>query len=83
MAHYVSRFANGKAMILNGGFVTFNFWANLYDYEHIHVEDVPCRPCYLNYLDVENGKGCEYNNRCMGEITVDMVLSRIRERLGK
>jgi hypothetical protein len=83
MSHYVSRFANGKSLILNGGFVTFNFWAYLYNYEPIQVEDVSCRPCYINRFHVEDGKGCEYNNRCMGEITIDMVFNKICERLGK
>jgi hypothetical protein len=79
MAHYVSRFANGKALIINGGFVSFDFWASLYDYEPIQIDDVSCRPCYRSRVEM----GCEYGNRCMREITVDMVLDRICERLGK
>jgi len=83
MAHYVSKFANGKTLIMNGGFVSFHFWAFLYDYEPIQVEDVSCRPCYINRNHVKEDKVCKYDNRCMKEITVDMVLSRICERLGK
>lgn len=83
MAHYVSRFARGKALIINGGFVSFKFWSFPYNYDSIEIEDVPCRPCYKNKNHVARGEGCLFNNRCMKEITADMVLGRIRERLGK
>lgn len=83
MAHYVSRFARGKALIISGGFVSFNFWGVLYNYEPIRIEDVPCRPCYKNKKHVARGEGCPFKNRCMREITVNMVLDKIRERLGK
>ncbi len=81
MAHYVSRFANGKTLILSGGFVTFEFWAYLYDYEPVQIEDVPCRPCFKSKHYIKRGEGCPFDNRCMTEITVDMVMNKICERL--
>jgi hypothetical protein len=84
MSHYVSRFAGGKALILNGGFVDFKYWAYLYNnYELIQVVDVPCRPCYKNWTHKESGDGCQYENRCMEEISPEIVFERICERLGK
>jgi len=82
MSHYVSKFANGKALIINGGYVSFDFWAFLYDYEPIQVEGIPCRPCYINKGDIEhNLKDCENSHDCMRKITPEMVFEKIRGRL--
>jgi hypothetical protein len=82
MSHYVSKFANGKALIINGGFVTFNFWGFLYDYDVIQIDDVPCRPCYINRGDIEhNLKDCRLSHMCMMDITPRMVFERICEKL--
>lgn len=83
MSHYVSRFARGKALIIHGGFVTFDFWAFLYNYEPIQIEDVPCRPCYITRWHIENDKQeCEQYHRCLAEISPEMVFDRVCERLG-
>lgn len=77
MSHYVSIFANGKAIILNGGYVPFNRWAWLYDYEVIQIDDMPCRPCQINKYDIRKGIKCRYKNRCMTEIDPQTVFERI------
>jgi len=82
MSHYVSRFANGKALIINGGYVTFKFWSHPYDFEVIQVEDLPCGHCLLNkYQGKVNNRFCEYDQRCMREISPEQVFNRIEERL--
>ena len=81
MSHYVSKFANGKALIIHGGFVHFNRWAWLYDYEPIQIEDLPCRPCRITKHEIRQGIKCEYNNRCMKDITPQMVFEKVCERL--
>ena len=84
MAHYVSRFANGKALIINGGYVAFEFWSHPYDFEVIQLsdEDLPCRHCLLNkHARMYENKVCEYNHKCMREISPEMVFNRIEERL--
>ena len=86
MAHYVSRFANGKALIINGGYVAFEFWSHPYDFEVIQLsdEDLPCRHCLLNKHARQNeNKVCENNQRCTREISAKMVFDKIEERLGK
>lgn len=84
MPHYVSKFANGKTLIISGGFVTPEFWASLYDFEFIQIEDVPCRPCYINRGDVEkNLRECGGNHMCMREISPRMVFERVYGRLEK
>jgi len=37
-SHYVSKFANGKALIIQSGFNLFNWWADTYDYDVITAE---------------------------------------------
>ena len=82
MAHYVSMFANGKALIINGGYVDFEYWSTPYDYEVLQIEDMPCRPCLLNKITKrDEGRVCEHGQRCMREISPKMVFDRIIERL--
>jgi len=82
MAHYVSKFANGKALIINGGYVEFEYWSHPYDFEVLQIEDMPCRPCILHKNSRKfEGKVCEHNQRCMREISPAMVFNRIVERL--
>lgn len=81
-SHYVSKFANGKGLILQGGFFEFEWWAYPYDYEAI-VAEIPCSkaPCYLNKYDIEHGQGCPFHCICMEAIPVDAVLDKILQRL--
>jgi len=82
MSHYVSKFANGKALILQGGFIEFDFWAYLYDYDCLQIEDVPCRPCFINKQHIAKGKRkCELDNMCMKDISVDRVFKAVVERI--
>ena len=81
MSHYVSRFANGKALIIQGGFNYFERWSWLYDYEAIQIEDMPCRPCRILKKDVKQGNKCPYDNRCMKEIDPQWVFDKVCERL--
>jgi len=81
MSHYVSRFANKKALILQGGFNYFHRWSWLYDYEPIQIEDMPCKPCTILKKDVKKGMGCQYKNRCMKDIDPKLVFEKVCERL--
>ena len=69
-SHYVSRFANGKALIIQGGYSTFDYWSFTYDYKAI-TSNSPCplAPCFLR-------TGCPHNHVCMN-IEVDSVLKEI------
>ena len=83
LSHYVSSIAKNKTLIIQGGFTEYNFWAYLYKFDHLEVEDVPCRPCYLNKIDIANGKGCPYNHRCMREISPQDVFNKIEKMLNE
>lgn len=78
MSHYVSRFANGKALIIQSGFTpSFEFWAWPYDYEYIEVKDLACKGCLINKHDIKQGIECRYNYRCMAEITPEQVFKKV------
>ena len=82
MSHYVSQFANGKTLILQSGFSEFEFWAYLYDYDHLQVEDVPCRPCFINKQHIARGeRKCKLDNICMKNLTVDRVFEAVTKRI--
>ena len=80
MSHYVSRFANSKALILQSGFCPFIYWAYPYNYDCLKV-DVNCerRPCFINREDMAKGIKCD--NRCMKQMTAEMVFEAVRRRL--
>jgi hypothetical protein len=77
-SHYVSKFANGKGLIIQSGFAPFYVWAFPYDYKPI-VANVDCvfRPCFLDKKRLEEGNTCPFNERCINNITVDMVMKEI------
>jgi len=79
-SHYVSQFANGKALILQSGFATSDFWAYVYKYDYLDI-DVPCRPCWIDRLLISQGKICPYNHKCMKKLTVDYVFEEVRKKL--
>lgn len=82
MSHYVSQFANGKALVLQSGFTEFKFWAYLYDYDYLQVENVPCRPCFINKQHiVREERKCGHDNMCMKSLSVDRVFKAIVKRI--
>jgi hypothetical protein len=72
-SHYVSQVANGKALIIQSGYTDFDFWAGMYDYDHIDYL-VDCSPCYINTIDK---KECENNHTCMKNISAEQVFERV------
>jgi hypothetical protein len=81
-SHYVSSIAKNKTLIIQSGFATFDFWAYTYKFDHLEV-DVPCRPCFLNKNDIYYGRGCQYNHRCMKEISPQSVFDKIIQIMDK
>jgi hypothetical protein len=82
MSHYVSKYANGKALILQSGFCTFNFWAGLYDYDCLKHE-CPCvyRPCFIDRDRLKGGIECPNDVCCMNGLSVDRVFQSVLDRL--
>lgn len=72
MSHYASSIAGGKALVIQSGYSTFDFWCS-YDYECI-AHPVPCQPCFLR-------SGCPHGHACMREITAESLVRRILARL--
>lgn len=72
-SHYASRFANGKALILQSGYCDFEYWAGDYRYERLEAA-VHCRPCWLR-------EGCRWEHACMENLTVDRVFRELTRRL--
>ena len=75
-SHYVSKFANGKALIIQSGFAYPDFWALPYDYEFIS-QPVDCSPCWLNKKDKANGQGCKFYHKCMKDIKSEIVFRKV------
>jgi len=82
MSHYVSKYANGKTIILQGGFAPFYYWAYPYNYDYI-TATVTCkyRPCGMDRKMMLNGVNCLSNYACMSEITPEVVLEAILRRI--
>ncbi|MBD3407265.1 MAG: hypothetical protein GF411_14185 [Candidatus Lokiarchaeota archaeon] len=72
MAHYVSQFANNKAIIIQSGYTNSEFWC-YYNYDIIKNK-VHCSPCSLR-------SGCIFNHACMSEIKVNTVIDHIKRKL--
>jgi len=79
-SHYVSQFANGKALILQSGFTPFQFWAYPYHYDYL-TYDVPCQPCIINKKDIEEGIVCKRDQECMKKLSVEKVFMEIVKRI--
>ena len=79
-SHYVSKFANGKALIIQSGFSYPEFWASIYNYEFVE-HPVECSPCFINKRDVAKGGGCRFEHRCMTEISPETVCDRVIKML--
>lgn len=76
MSHYVSKFANGKSLIIQSGFNPFDFWSYPYQYECIKSL-VPCCPCFINKKDIHNGRECLRAHKCMTSISVQRVFEKV------
>jgi len=81
-SHYVSQFANGKALILLGGFTPVNFQFYLYDYDLLYI-DIFCRPCWLNKESVSQGMICQNDYKCMKELSVEKVFKAVKKKIEK
>lgn len=82
-SHYVSQFANDKALILQSGFCPFVFWTYLYRYECLRA-NVECRyrPCFLTRDEAAAGIECPHEHACMVQLDPRTVLWAIKRRLG-
>jgi hypothetical protein len=80
-SHYVSQFANNKALIIQGGYVTFDFVFHAYHYDHIQIEEMPCSPCFINKNHIERNEGCEFNHKCMMNLSSEVVFEEVRKRI--
>jgi len=81
-SHYVSHFANGKALIIQGGFSPFYYWAWPYDYDFVSA-DVSCeyRPCFIDKKFMKRGFPCKHNVACMTAIRPEQVFEEVRRRI--
>lgn len=66
---------NPNGIILQSGYNSPSDWNHDYPYEILSVP-VPCAPCGLK-------EGCQYDHRCMKELSVSRVVSAIKENLSK
>jgi len=71
-SHYASQVANGKTLILQSGIHDIGFWCS-YDYDHLYIP-VKCKLC-------KSLTKCPYDNKCMKDLTVDMMFNKIIEKL--
>jgi hypothetical protein len=74
-SHYASMFGNGKTLIIQSGYCDFEYWAGMYNFDHIQ-HDVDCSPCWLR-------SGCAFGHKCMREIKPEYVLEKIFEKLNR
>lgn len=82
MSHYVSKYANNKALIIQSGFCPFYYWAGFYKYDFISCNSqCSLRPCFLTKKEANVGIICRNDHGCMNGITADMVFEEIRKRL--
>lgn len=83
-SHYVSKFANGKALILQSGFSPYYVWGFAYDYD-VLTAPVSCqfRPCFLDRDRQAEGQSCPFNVGCMRDLSCNVVFEEILRRLSK
>ena len=81
-SHYVSQFANHKALILQSGFCPFVFWTYLYYYDCVRAS-VECRyrPCFLTRDESATGIECPHGHACMEQLAPETVLAEVKRRL--
>ena len=82
MSHYVSKYANRKALIIQSGFCPFDYWAKFYHYDHLVCEYECCeRPCFLTKKEAKIGIVCDNDHLCMRDIKPHLVIDIIKGRL--
>lgn len=72
MSHYAASTAAGKALILQSGYNTPEYWST-YDYEYAFLP-LGCAPCFR----IGN---CSYGHRCMRELGLEFVFNLIQDRM--
>lgn len=72
VSHYVSKFANGKALILQSGYSPFSYWAGTYNYRCVNIP-VTCSPCWKR-------SGC-LEHKCMTLLRAEYVFKSILKAL--
>ena len=72
VSHYVSKFANGKTLILQSGYAPFSYWAGAYNYRCLNFQ-VACSPCWKR-------SGC-LEHKCMTLLRAEQVFQSILEVL--
>ena len=75
-SHYVSKYAAGKALILQSGYTDFEYWAKYYDYDKISMH-VDCSPCFLNKFKPP----CPHEHKCMSDLCPEAVFEVIQQKL--
>jgi len=68
VSHYVSKFANGKTLILQSGYSPFSYWAGNYNYRCLE-KPVACSPCWKR-------SGC-LEIKCMALLRPEYVFNTI------
>lgn len=71
-SHYVSKIAKGKTLIIQSGYTSFKYWAEMYDYECKYYE-VSCAPCWKR-------KGCLHHS-CMYKLDAKLIFNEIKKRI--
>lgn len=68
-SHYAAPFIGDGGLMIQSGYCAFDYWAAHYNYQKIE-NPIRCAPCWKR-------KGCEYEHKCMTEISPDLVLKTI------
>ena len=80
-SHYVSKFANGKALILHSGFSPLKWAFTPYEYSFLSGGVYNCAPCWINKRHIKAGNECKFNHKCMKEIKPERVFDVALEYL--
>lgn len=73
-SHYASQFINkNNSIVIQSGYCDDSFW-NYYKYDVIK-HDTDCKWCFIQHRE------CNKGHKCMCEISVDIVLNKILEKI--
>lgn len=73
-SHFASQFINkNNSIVIQSGYCDDSFW-NYYKYDVIKY-DTECKWCFTQH------KMCNKGHKCMREISVDLILNKIMEKL--
>jgi hypothetical protein len=73
-SHYVSQVANGKAIIINSGYASFEYVFGQYNYDTVEYL-VDCRYCIFTALSMCRDSGHDHD--CMKNISTQMVFEKM------